>query len=111
MFGRLHYYKKEEYCKEHPFFYLYVPGHRYRLEIVASIDTRDASDYYDLPAGEYWDELLDKAIERTAFDFGIPVSPDDHYVTLSTCAYDYQEERWLVIARIDDPEGTLPPLE
>ena len=108
MFGKLHYYKKAEYCEQHPFFYLYVPGHRYRLEIVTTGYTKDASMYYDLPAGDYWDELVEKLMERSPYDFGIPLSPDDHYVTLSTCAYDYQDERWLVIARIDDPDGTLP---
>ena len=111
MFGKLHYYKQAEYCEQHPFFYLYVPGHRYRLEIVATGYTKDASMYYDLPAGDYWDELVEKLMEQSPYDFGIPLSPDDHYVTLSTCAYDYQDERWLVIARIDDPDGTLPALQ
>ena len=108
MFGKLHYYKNAEFCEKYPFFYLYVPGHRYRLEIVATGYTKDASDYYSLPAGDYWDELLDRLMEQSPYDFGIPISPDDHYVTLSTCAYDYQDERWIVIARIDDPDGTLP---
>ena len=108
MFGKLHYYKNAEFCEKNPFFYLYVPGHRYRLEIVATGYTKDASDYYDLPAGDYWDELLDRLMEQSPYDFGISISPEDHYVTLSTCAYDYQDERWIVIARIDDPDGTLP---
>ena len=108
MFGKLHYYKNAEFCEKNPFFYLYLPGYRYRLEIVATGYTKDASDYYDLPAGDYWDELLDRLMEQSPYDFGIPISPEDHYVTLSTCAYDYQDERWIVIARIDDPDGTLP---
>lgn len=111
MFGKLHFYKKAEYCEQNPLLYLYVPGHRYRLEIVATGYTKDASMYYDLPAGDYWDELVEKLMEQSPYDFGIPLSPNDHYVTLSTCAYDYQDERWLVIARIDDPEGTLPALQ
>ena len=110
MFGKLHYYKKPEYCKEHPFLYMYVPGYRYRLEIVACVDTTDLSDYYNVPAGDYWEELMDKAIHRSPYGFGIQYSAEDHYVTLSTCAYDYTDERWLVIARIDDPEGTLPAM-
>ena len=111
MFGKLHFYKNPEYCEQHPFLYLYVPGHRYRLEIVTTGYTKDASMYYDLPAGDYWDELVEKLMERSPYDFGIPLSPDDHYVTLSTCAYDYQDERWLVIARIDDPDETLPAFQ
>ena len=107
MFGKLHNYKDAAYCEAHPFLYLYVPGHRYRLEIVATGDTQDASEYYALPAGDQWYDLLQRMMDRSPWDFGIPVSTEDHYVTLSTCAYDYQDERWLVIARIDDPEGTL----
>jgi len=110
MFGKLHYYGKAGYCEKYPFFYLYIPGQRYQLEVVATGDTKNASDYYDLPAGYYWNELLDHLIERSPYDFGIAVSPEDHYVTLSTCAYDYEDERWIVIARIVDPDGTLPAL-
>ena len=108
MFGNLQSYKDAEFCKDHPFFYLFVDGRRFRLEIVAAGDTTDASPFYSFPVDETWLEQLLKIIEKSPYDFGIPVSPEDHYVTLSTCAYDYEDERWLVIARIDDPEGVLP---
>ena len=110
MFGNLKNYQDAAFCEANPFLYLYLPGHRFRLEIVAVGDTKDASPFYALPANEEWDRLLQDMIEKSPYDFGIPVDPGDHYVTLSTCAYDYEDERWLVVARIDDPEGILPSM-
>ena len=113
MFGQLTDFKNAEYCREHPFLYLYVPGHRFRLEVAAAIDTLDGSDYYRFPVSwSEWQEMLAEAVERSAYDFGVQVKETDHFITLSTCAYDYELERWIVICRIDDPEGILQdPLE
>ena len=110
MFGNLQNYKEAEFCRDHPFFYLFAGDHRFRLEIVAVGDTTDSSPFYTFPADEAWEELLQQIIEKSPYDFGIPVMPEDHLVTLSTCAYDYEDERRLVIARIDDPEGLLSDL-
>ena len=109
MFGQLARYRDADYCRDNPFMYLYIPGHRFRLDVVAAADTTDLSEYYDQPAHrKEWNALLKQAMEKTAFDFGIPVSETDHFVTLSTCGNEYQGERWIVICRVDDPEGILP---
>lgn len=110
MFGQLTDFKNAEYCREHPFLYLYVPGHRFRLEVAAAIDTLDGSDYYRFPVSwSEWQEMLAEAVERSAYDFGVPVKETDHFITLSTCAYDYELERWIVICRIDDPDAVPAP--
>ena len=110
MFGNLKQFEDASFCEAHPHYYLYTPGHRYRMEIVAVGDTRDASPFYTLPAGEKWDELLRGMIDRSPYAFGISESPEDRYVTLSTCAYDYEEEQWLVIARIVEPDEMVETL-
>ena len=111
MFGKLKAYEDEAYCREHPVLYLYLPEGRFRLEIVAAVGTPDLSDYYRIPVSrERWEKLLQDAISETAYNFGVPVAEEDRFVTLSTCAYDYQDERWIVICRVDDPQGILPPL-
>ena len=113
MFGQLVDYQDAEYCKAHPFMYLYIPDHRFRLEVVAAATTEDASEYYRFPVSwAEWKEMLQEAVELSAYDFSVSVNDTDHFVTLSTCAYDYQNERWIVICRVDDPEGILQkPLE
>ena len=110
MFGTLLNYMDAEYCEAHPYLYLYIPDHRFRLEIVTVGDTLDGSAFYNLPAGEEWDRMVQEMINKSPYDFGIPLSPEDHYVCLSTCAYDYDDERWIIVARIDDPEHFLPSL-
>ena len=108
MFGRLTEYQSAEYCREHPVMYLYVPGHRFRLEIVAAYDVSANDDCYTLPVDwEEWQKIVEKGKKKTAWDFDIPISETDHFVTLSTCAYIYDDARWIIIARINDPEGIL----
>jgi len=108
MFGRLIEYEDAEYCKAHRILYLYVPGHRFRLEVVAAFGAKSTSEFYTLPVRwKQWEFMLEKAMEKTAWDFGIPFDENDHFVTLSTCAYEVHMARYIVIARIDDPEGIL----
>lgn len=108
MFGNLRAYKDEAYCEEHPVMYLYIPGYRFRLDAAAAINTSDEAGYYRIPADrEQWDKLLRRAMEKTAYDFGISPEEGDRYVTLSTCDYGFEGQRWILICRICDPEGIL----
>ena len=103
MFGRLDEYRNPEYCAAHPVMYLYLPGERLRLELVAALGTVDGSEFYDVPdAPQARDALLAKALEKSTYNFGVDVSGNDRLVTLSTCAYNFDDGRFIVVARIAD---------
>lgn len=101
MFGELANYRDPAYYAEHPVMYLYTPGKRYTLELIAGYATDIYDIVYDLPTTkENRDEILDWAIRKGPFVSGVTVGEEDKLVTLSTCAYDYDNARYVLIGRI-----------
>ena len=101
MFGSLTNYRDPAYYEEHPVMYLYTPGKRYRLELIAGYTTDIHDIVYSLPAPRKTrDEILAQAMKKSSFQSGVAVGGEDRLVTLSTCAYDYDNARYVVITRI-----------
>lgn len=101
MFASLLNYCKEDYYEKHPVMYLYTPGHRYRLELIAGYTTSVTDPVYSIPATkEDRDEIIDHACRMSSFISDVRVEDDDRLVTLSTCSYAYDNARYVVIGRI-----------
>ena len=101
MFAGLTNYFDPAFYEEHPVMYLYVPGKRYTLELVAGYETDVYDSVYSLPVTkEDRDQIAAYAAKRSAFDAGIVVGGEDRLVTLSTCTYDYDDARFVLIGRI-----------
>ena len=101
MFAELVNYGDQAFYEEHPVMYLYVPGKRYTLELVAGYPAAADDRVYSVPiTREQRDELLAYALERTTFDSGIAAGGEDRLVTLSTCSDANGDARYVVIARI-----------
>ena len=101
MFGTLQEYRDPAYYEEHPVMYLYVPGRRYKLELIAAYTTDVNDTVYAVPASKAErDALLAEAERKSSFRSGATVGEEDRLVTLSTCSYDYSSARYVVIARI-----------
>jgi sortase B len=81
---------------------LYTPEKTYRLEIFASVLTPATSEFYHLiflgrPRREMQLEMIrDEAVCYR--DVG--ATPDDRLLTLSTCSYEYEWARTVIIARL-----------
>ena len=83
--------------------YLYIPEHRYKLELIAGYTTDIYDLIYSIPVTkEERDEIIDHACTVSSFISGIAIEEDDRLVTLSTCSYAYDEARYVVIGRIVD---------
>lgn len=101
MFASLLDYRNPDYYEEHPAMYLYTPGHRYRLELIAGYTTNVSDLIYSVPATkEERDEILEHAYKVSSFVSGIIAGAEDKLVTLSTCSYDYDDARYVVIGRL-----------
>ncbi len=99
MFGTLQNYKKQDYYDAHPVLYLLTPGENYRIDLVGGYTTEGASeDTYGLPdSQEGRDVLLDKARENTTFQTETAVGEGERLITLSTCAYESDNARYVLV--------------
>ena len=60
------------------------------------------SDVYafNFATDDEYAKFLESMTARSNFNTGVEVSPDDHIMTLSTCAYDYDDARYVVLCKI-----------
>ncbi len=102
MFGGIKELNDPEYCREHPEFELITPDGRYRLRIGAFLNEPADSPLYrsnvtgPQDRADYLDLIKSKAKYLTDTD----LTPDDRLVILSTCAYEYENARYVVVCKM-----------
>ena len=99
MFSRLHLYEDEEFCQEHPDFYIYTPDGKVRTYTVFSAGVVNASaDNYDIEfaSDEEFEQYIEicRTVERCVVD--VEVDAQSQIVSLSTCTGDRRDERFLL---------------
>lgn len=101
MFGSLVRYRNQSYYDEHPVMYLATPAQLYRVELFAGC-TIDAMD--NIYAANPPDEQIERMTRRSNFTPDHAVDLSGPILTLSTCAYDFENARYVVM-------GALVPIE
>ena len=104
MFADLEKLKEPEYASKHPQLELVTPEKKYHLRVCAFLNEPSDSDLYmanindDDEEGKqkYLDEVVDTALYTTREK----MSTDDRYVILSTCAYEYEDARYIVVCKM-----------
>ena len=102
MFASLANYKQDGYLAEHPVLYYYTPTQNYMLEVFACFVTGGDSDVYafNFSTRDQFQEFINRMYSRSNFDTGVSVSSSDHIMTLSTCSYEYDDARYVVLCKI-----------
>ena len=102
MFASIANYKYDGYLAEHPTLYYYTPTQNYRLDVFAMFVTDGNSDVYTINFGSRGDfqNFIDRMRSRSNFDSPVQVTSDDHIMTLSTCSYEYDDARYVVLCKI-----------
>lgn len=102
MFGYLHNFDSQTYYEKHPVFYLLTPVYNYRMDIFCGAVVPSDSDLYRLKMNadelQSWLNRVNRAsvihpntmIDRNA----------EHFLTLSTCSYEYGDARFVVIGSL-----------
>ena len=102
MFGSLKKLKDPEYCRKHPKMELATPAGNYDLQIYAFLNKPSGSKVFTHNVGseedraEYLEWIDDNAVYTTDVDLNI----DDRLVILSTCAYEYNGARYIVVCKM-----------
>lgn len=102
MFGDIQDLKDPEYCKEHPQFELITPEGKYHLKICAFLNQPADSDIYmtNFHAEEGMQQYIDVIRSLASYTTSEDMTTDDRLVVLSTCAYEYQDARYMVICKM-----------
>ncbi len=104
MFACLVSYAGQEYYEAHPVVYLVTEEKDYRLELFAGYTAAVDSDAYTLrfASGGDFAAWLVRIKERSDFSSDVRVGEGDHIVTLSTCAYSFENARYVVHGKLTE---------
>lgn len=101
MFSILAEYKQQSYYDQHPIMYYLTPDGNYKLELFAGLVVkRDDKIYLPNQSEEGFAELIDKYRAKSTFKTDVELEYNDTIVTLSTCSYEFDNARYIVIGRL-----------
>ena len=95
-------YEDQSYYDEHPVMYLMTPSATYRIELFSGyITTMDSSAYMQTFGSirEHTDWLKEVS-SRSDFRANLEISAYDRVLTLSTCAYRFENARYVLHGKL-----------
>ena len=101
MFAMIHEYTKQEYYDKHPTMWYLTPTQNYRLNLVAGFVAKDDDPVYSLfKTTQEMQAYLKDALEKSTFesDKKYYLETVDRIIVLSTCAYEFNNARYILIA-------------
>lgn len=101
MFGDIKNLKDPDYCREHPQLELITPEGKFHLKICAFLNQPSDSAIYTTNFHDRDDmqSYIDTMESHSLYTTGEKMTPDDRLVILSTCAYEYQDARYMVVCK------------
>ena len=103
MFANLMNFKKSGYYEQHAHMYIMTPQCTYRLDLLAGavVDPDDAI-YSTYPT----QAAIDSIMSRSSFQSAVPLPGEEgRLVTLSTCSYEYDDARYVVLGVLTQVES------
>lgn len=101
MFGTLTKYKKQSYYDKHPTMYLLTPEGDYKIELVAGKVVSTTEMIYKISPDETaFDSYLEKLCKKSTFKSNVTLETGDKIITLSTCSYETENSRYVVIGKL-----------
>ena len=97
MFGTLVRYRSQNYYDEHPTLYYLTPKRTFRIELIAGFVTSSAGEVYDTQLSA---EQVRQLCAQSGFKSRVTPQDGDVFITLSTCSYEYENARYVVIGRV-----------
>ncbi len=102
MFASLGRYSEAGYYEAHPSLLLVTPERSYSLQVFAGCVVPGNSDIYQITYqnDEDFSAYLTKICAMSEFSAPVEVTDDDRIVTLSTCAYSYEDARYVLFCKL-----------
>lgn len=100
MFSSIEGYKKQDYYEAHPVLYLITETTAYKAELYAGV-VRSASDIpLNFGSGEELLEYTGSLKKLSTFNSDAMIAESDRLLTLSTCVYDFQDARYMLVGKL-----------
>jgi len=101
MFSLLAKYKQQSYYDQNPVIYYLTPDGNYKLELFAGlVIKRDDKIYLPNQSKEEFAELIKEYRAKSTFKSDVELEYNDTIVTLSTCSYEFDNARYIVMGRL-----------
>lgn len=105
MFGTLTNYENQNYYDNHKEMFLYTENKNFKIEIFAGYTTSSDGDIYTYPKTSSSNKkLIDNAIKKSKFSSDVEISSEDKIITLSTCAYTFEDARYVLLGVLRELE-------
>ncbi|MBQ6538784.1 MAG: class B sortase [Bacilli bacterium] len=104
MFGDIKKLKNEDFCKNHPELELYTEDKDCTLEICAFLSQPADSDIYKININDEQDkeDYINMVKELALYQTDTEINTNDKLVLLSTCAYDFEDCRYIVVCKLKE---------
>ena len=113
IFGALDHYKSIDGFKSAPVIMFNTLYKNYKWKVIAAFITnaeeKDDNGYIfqyyftNLSSQERFSAYLNELAQRSLYDTGVDVLPTDKLLTLSTCSHEFEDARFVVVARLVRP--------
>lgn len=101
MFGTLPSYCSQDYYEQHPIIYFLTPETDYKIELLSGFVTPSNSELYNIYLSESdRTQVLSDILNSSDFTPQIEFEENERLFTLSTCSYEYDTARYVVIGKM-----------
>lgn len=102
MFAALTGYESQDYFEEHPEIYLITRNNCYRIDLFSAYTTEAVSSAYvmEFSSPQEYAAWLREIASKSTFQTTMQLSTKDRIITLSTCAFSFENARFVVHGRI-----------
>lgn len=110
-FGQLFRFVDTEFARQNPCFEFCTQQDPMTWQIFAVAYTNISFDYiHPQISGEEMVEVANTAMEKSFYDYGVTVGPEDKIITLSTCVVGFggHDNRLIVMAKLLDEDAEAP---
>lgn len=103
MFASLANHREQEYFDAHPVIYYLTPGKNYVIRLLfGAVVNTDSLIYLPNPGDAAFAAFLENGMRYSPFQSGLELEENSSYVTLSTCTYEYDDARYIVVGRLEE---------
>lgn len=102
MFAVLLEYKKQEFFDRHPSMLLLTPDGNYTIELFSGYVANVKDKCWELwfPSNTEFEQWITDTKLRSSFKSPVEVSASDRFITLSTCSYEFDNARYVVVGKL-----------